>query len=33
MSTSSNRPWLTAYPAGVRADIELNQFGSLLELI
>ena len=33
MSTSSNRPWLSAYPAGVPADLQLNQYGSLVELM
>ena len=27
------RPWLNAYPAGVPADIDVNQYTSLVELI
>lgn len=33
MNPTSNRPWLGAYPEGVPADINVNQYNSLVELM
>lgn len=30
---NENRPWLSAYPAGVPADIDASQYGSLVQLM
>ena len=30
--TAANRPWLGAYPEGVPADIDVNQYRSLVHL-
>jgi long-chain acyl-CoA synthetase len=30
---TTDRPWLSAYPAGVPADIDPNQYGSLVQLM
>ena len=29
----SNRPWLSAYPPGVPADIDSSQYASLVQLM
>ena len=33
MDISASRPWLSAYPAGVAADIDVTQYNSLVELM
>ncbi|MEN9844153.1 MAG: Long-chain-fatty-acid--CoA ligase [Pseudomonadota bacterium] len=33
MNPTSNRPWLGAYPQGVPADINVNQYSSLVQLM
>lgn len=33
MNPTSNRPWLGAYPEGVPADINVNQYSSLVQLM
>ena len=30
---TADRPWLGAYPAGVPADIDVNQYASLVQLL
>ena len=31
--TAADRPWLSAYPEGVPADIDLSQYRSLVALL
>ena len=33
MTTSASRPWLASYPAGVPADINVNAYSSLVQLM
>ena len=33
MSGSNTRPWLNSYPAGIPADIDLNEFASIVALL
>ena len=33
MSSSSNRPWLSHYPKGVPAEIDLHEFPSIVALL
>src|SRR5580698_10820926 len=33
MSTQASKPWLKSYPAGVNAEIKLDDFSSLAEML
>ncbi len=33
MTTSSDRPWLASYPAGVPAEIDVNEFSSITQVL
>ena len=33
MTTSSDRPWLASYPAGVPAEIDVNEFSSISQVL